>query len=819
MRKDKHKTFLDRGPTTYEADNKVVVINYDGYKLVDINPNLISDEDIPLKNLADVIEYSEQYLGLGGKTQVLNIGVEDNSLGITTRLIHDMQVSQNAMKIAEALGGNIRDILLSKISGLAHDIGHTPFGHDGEEALSQAVKEVVPEAHFAHNEYGAQLISTIINSVIEANEDPIIQMEHPSENISILEQYKEEIIEAVINHSKYYQYEIQDETISQKSVRLSDTLSFVVTDLLDLMKGDNPEKPEHKILEEKRIIEEINKMYKLSTNQRQEMISVLKLLSQGGDSIRHVHEKLIDEAFHNNRKLLKKDEKVTIIDDIKFLYDITSNIARLEKDDNAKARIEAFLTIGEYYKYICNLQSYNSNESRQNNAFKKRLRTLIRAQSDDESFDKIDDLIKRIKEKGEVTTSKDFLQNISEDDLKIIEVITNDIISSEDIYSLKRITENVTQLIIAEEMRNVPTLITLYTIQSIIQYGKILKEKDAKSILGNEYINRADGKKVNVQELLKNRFRIIYKMASDAKANSDENQLANKSVINLREYNGLTVPEFFYVENGETKSDEVLSYAIFSIQQMENADFYDDSIMHRIRDSLGISSKQYTQIVNNIMKQSRESKEKKDRVNANEKIYLRNISIEELKEQLRSNRIFSSKQLKALKVQAMLPGFCEILDDYIEGKLKGLLPRAMKGEFEPEKNRKIIEEVCLEFSKRFPDISVLEDFVPRIIDKELKSQFAKTIIRKKDKLDFELKSYDIVKLAMQVEERNFIEECIKKSKEYNFDDLETLLLKTFLDSLKENHLSEEERTIFRRIRENRTVQLLTFGVKNIHKKN
>ena len=74
MEKDKkNKTFLNRGPTKYRADNKVVVINYDGYKLVDINPNLISVEDIPLKNLADVIEYSEQYLGLGGKTQVFRL--------------------------------------------------------------------------------------------------------------------------------------------------------------------------------------------------------------------------------------------------------------------------------------------------------------------------------------------------------------------------------------------------------------------------------------------------------------------------------------------------------------------------------------------------------------------------------------------------------------------------------------------------------------------------------------------------------------------------------------------------------------------------
>ena len=53
-----------------------------------------------------------------------------------TRLIHTLEVSQIARSIARPLGLN-ED--LTEAIALGHDLGHTPFGHIGEKALSHAI--------------------------------------------------------------------------------------------------------------------------------------------------------------------------------------------------------------------------------------------------------------------------------------------------------------------------------------------------------------------------------------------------------------------------------------------------------------------------------------------------------------------------------------------------------------------------------------------------------------------------------------------------------------------------------------------------------
>ena len=96
---------------------------YYGYKIVRYNK--ATDEDRNLQEFYDFIEASAEFLSLAGKTQVLNIGVRDRSLRITTRQIHDMHVSQNAMKIAKEFKKRdkkvkSKDVLLAQITGLAH---------------------------------------------------------------------------------------------------------------------------------------------------------------------------------------------------------------------------------------------------------------------------------------------------------------------------------------------------------------------------------------------------------------------------------------------------------------------------------------------------------------------------------------------------------------------------------------------------------------------------------------------------------------------------------------------------------------------------
>jgi len=94
----------------------------------------------------DRIVHSTAFRRLVYKTQVfLN---HEGDL-FRTRLTHSLEVAQLARSIARRLG--LHEDLCEAIS-LAHDLGHTPFGHAGQEALDEAYRAASPDAGgFEHN--------------------------------------------------------------------------------------------------------------------------------------------------------------------------------------------------------------------------------------------------------------------------------------------------------------------------------------------------------------------------------------------------------------------------------------------------------------------------------------------------------------------------------------------------------------------------------------------------------------------------------------------------------------------------------------------
>ncbi|HLU04655.1 MAG TPA: deoxyguanosinetriphosphate triphosphohydrolase [Advenella sp.] len=100
----------------------------------------------PFQRDRDRIIHSGAFRRLEYKTQVF---VNHEGDLFRTRLTHSLEVAQIARAVARNLG--LHEDLTEAIS-LAHDLGHTPFGHAGQDALHESMQRLCPEAGgFEHN--------------------------------------------------------------------------------------------------------------------------------------------------------------------------------------------------------------------------------------------------------------------------------------------------------------------------------------------------------------------------------------------------------------------------------------------------------------------------------------------------------------------------------------------------------------------------------------------------------------------------------------------------------------------------------------------
>ena len=82
-----------------------------------------------------------------------------------TRLTHSLEVGQIARWIASGLSLN-KD--LAEIISLAHDLGHPPFGHAGEDALNHKITEYDPlHVRFSHNAQAIKVVTHIENRFVD----------------------------------------------------------------------------------------------------------------------------------------------------------------------------------------------------------------------------------------------------------------------------------------------------------------------------------------------------------------------------------------------------------------------------------------------------------------------------------------------------------------------------------------------------------------------------------------------------------------------------------------------------------------------------
>jgi dGTPase len=100
----------------------------------------------------DRILHSTAFRRLKHKTQVF---VQSEGDYYRTRMTHSLEVAQIARTVARVLA---LDEDLAETLALAHDLGHTPFGHAGEEALAAASADI---GGFDHNAHGLRLVTKL----------------------------------------------------------------------------------------------------------------------------------------------------------------------------------------------------------------------------------------------------------------------------------------------------------------------------------------------------------------------------------------------------------------------------------------------------------------------------------------------------------------------------------------------------------------------------------------------------------------------------------------------------------------------------------
>src|SRR5213595_3369974 len=108
----------------------------------------------PFQRDRDRIVHSKAFRRLRHKTQVF---IDPEGDHFRTRLTHTLETTGIARTVARALRLN-ED--LTEAIGLGHDLGHPPFGHAGEEALDEALRERCG-AGFRHNEHSLRVVDVL----------------------------------------------------------------------------------------------------------------------------------------------------------------------------------------------------------------------------------------------------------------------------------------------------------------------------------------------------------------------------------------------------------------------------------------------------------------------------------------------------------------------------------------------------------------------------------------------------------------------------------------------------------------------------------
>ncbi len=209
----------------------------------------------------DRILHCKSFRRLKNKTQVFLTPRGDH---YRTRLSHTLEVSQNARTIGKAL--RLNEDLVEAIA-LGHDLGHTPFGHAGENVLNELC-----EGGFVHSEQSVRIVE---------------HLEKAGEGLNLTW----EVRDGIRNH----QTSTMPATPEGQIVRLSDKIAYVNHDIDDAIRGQ--------ILAEEDIPMELRKTLGMDTRTRLDTLIHDVITNSMNQPEIHMSEE-IEQAMHELRRFM-----------------------------------------------------------------------------------------------------------------------------------------------------------------------------------------------------------------------------------------------------------------------------------------------------------------------------------------------------------------------------------------------------------------------------------------------------------------------------------------------------------------------------------
>lgn len=251
----------------------------------------------------DRIVHCKAFRRLMHKTQVFLAPKGDH---YRTRLLHTLEVSQNARTIARALRLN-ED--LTEAIALGHDLGHTPFGHAGERALNKKCLEL-GNSGFKHSEQSVRILE-------------LLEKQGKGLNLT------REVRDGVRNHRTSG----EPATLEGKVVRFSDKIAYVNHDIDDAIRA--------KIIREKDIPKEFTKVLGNDSKKRLNKI---------------IHDIIINSEGKNDI-IMSDDVKIAFFGIRGYLFENVYTNSEA-KDEEGKAEIMLGHLFDYYYKYTEQLPEF-----------------------------------------------------------------------------------------------------------------------------------------------------------------------------------------------------------------------------------------------------------------------------------------------------------------------------------------------------------------------------------------------------------------------------------------------------------------------------